>query len=115
VEYQALGDPDEAVPMTKADVRRQTDAARSRDWVQRVADLAPPLTNAQAVRIAALLQSVSARELVTWRLRLFCGHVVERPAHVSHPSVGAAFHGSVDFCPTCHLSPAAIVAARALA
>jgi hypothetical protein len=47
-------------------------------------------------------------ELMRWRLRLFCGHVVERQAHLTHRTLHAAFSGSVA-CPTCGLDPAIIV------
>jgi hypothetical protein len=51
--------------------------------------------------------------LMRWRLRLFCGHVVERTAHIDHKTVTAAFTGRVR-CPECELDPATIVAARAV-
>jgi hypothetical protein len=48
-----------------------------------------------------------------WRLRLFCGHVVERHAHHTHTTVHAAFMGATA-CPECELDPATIVAADTL-
>jgi len=43
-----------------------------------------------------------------WRLRLYCGHVVERTAHYTHKTVQAAFTGSTS-CPECGLDPATVV------
>jgi hypothetical protein len=51
--------------------------------------------------------------LMRWRLRLYCGHVVERTAHAEHPTVQRAFSAQAS-CPECGLDPATIVAARAL-
>jgi hypothetical protein len=48
-----------------------------------------------------------------WRLRLYCGHVVERTAHVDHRTIHAAFASGI-VCPECGLDPATIVAGRAL-
>lgn len=52
-----------------------------------------------------------ATDLVTWRLRLYCGHVVERTAHRSSTTIYGAFAGSLR-CTECGLKPASIVAAR---
>jgi hypothetical protein len=46
-----------------------------------------------------------------WRLRLFCGHVVERTAHISYRTAAQAFTGS-HACPECRLDPATILAAK---
>jgi hypothetical protein len=43
-----------------------------------------------------------------WRLRLYCGHIVERQAHFTHKTLRAAFTGSVT-CSECGLDPATIV------
>ena len=48
-----------------------------------------------------------------WRLRLYCGHVVERTAHQSHRTIHSAFTGSTA-CPECGLEPATVVAGEAL-
>lgn len=48
-----------------------------------------------------------------WQLRLVCGHVIERTAHVSHTTVHDAFLGSTR-CTECGLTPAVIIAARAV-
>lgn len=36
-----------------------------------------------------------SQELMVWRLRLYCGHTIERTAHRTHLTVHAAFSGSV--------------------
>ena len=74
---------------------------------------------AVAATIARVLEMMSrwpekpAHELVRWRLRLYCGHAVERTSHMEHRTVHAAFLGGLA-CPECGLDPATIVAARAL-
>lgn len=52
-------------------------------------------------------------DLVEWRLRLFCGHVILRNSHHTHTTVHAAFMGGIA-CPEGGLDPATIVAAQAL-
>jgi hypothetical protein len=70
---------------------------------------APPLSPAQIEGLRGILGRPTApHELMRWRLRLFCGHVVERQAHLTHRTLHAAFSGSVA-CPICGLDPAIIV------
>lgn len=52
-------------------------------------------------------------ELMKWRLRLYCSHVVERTAHYTHKSIHAAFTGGLS-CPECGLDPAVIVDGEAI-
>ncbi|MCT2085165.1 hypothetical protein M3D75_03455 [Microbacterium enclense] len=74
----------------------------------------PPLSPTQIESLAALLsRKTPPHELTVWRLRLYCGHVVERHAHRSHTTVHGAFTGSVS-CPECGLHPATIIDAVAL-
>jgi hypothetical protein len=47
-----------------------------------------------------------------WRLRLYCGHIVERQAHRDHTRIEAAF--TLSACKKCGLDPATIVAAKPL-
>lgn len=51
-------------------------------------------------------------EQMRWRVRLFCGHVVERTAHVSHKSYSGTAHSIR--CPECGLDPVIVVAERSL-
>lgn len=46
-------------------------------------------------------------ELMRWKLRLYCGHVIERAAHYTHKTLHAAFAGSTS--PECGLDPATII------
>lgn len=114
--YETLNDPDAPYTPTKRDSRRQADAEHMRDRAQALVQEAPPLSPGQVDRIAAILfgSTTDRRDLMTWRLRLICGHVVERTAHAAHTTIAGAFGGSVYSCPECGLSPSVIVAGRAL-
>lgn len=69
----------------------------------------PPLSPGQVEKIGRILGGPEQpHELMRWRLRLYCGHVVERRAHYTHKTLHAAFTGSVD-CPECGLDPATII------
>lgn len=48
-----------------------------------------------------------------WRLRLYCGHVVERTAHYTHKTFHNAFM-SAGACPECGLDPTTIVDGEAI-
>lgn len=74
---------------------------------------APPLSPSEMERIRALLTPTPPYELMVWRLRLYCGHTVERSAHRSHLTVHSAFSGSVR-CTECGCDPAAVIDARAI-
>jgi hypothetical protein len=70
---------------------------------------APPLSPSQIEGIRQIVgRRTAPHELMRWRLRLFCGHSVERQAHVSHKTLHAAFSGSVT-CSTCGMNPATVV------
>lgn len=69
----------------------------------------PPLSPEQRDTLAQLLgRPTPPEELMKWRLRLYCGHVVERVAHYTHRDLHAAFTGSTS-CTECGLDPATIV------
>ena len=73
----------------------------------------PPLSPEVLNRIAPILRDILLRprtELMRWRLRLFCGHVVEATAHYSHKRYPS---DSIE-CPDCGLDPATVVAAEAI-
>lgn len=72
----------------------------------------PPLSPSQLHRIGVLMRPTPPHELMVWRLRLYCGHVVERTAHRSHRTVHAAFSSSVQ-CAECGCDPATVIDARA--
>ena len=52
-------------------------------------------------------------DLMRWSLRLYCGHVVERTAHLRYIDVERAFRMNSK-CTECGLDPATIVDARAM-
>jgi hypothetical protein len=74
----------------------------------------PPLTPEQVSSIRSLLFDIKTppQAMMRWRVRLYCGHQVERSAHRTHNTVSAAL--STGSCPVCHLDPATIVAAEPL-
>ncbi|WP_264079301.1 hypothetical protein [Mycobacterium szulgai] len=73
----------------------------------------PPMSPSQLDRIHALLTPTPPHELMVWRLRLYCGHTIERTAHRSHLTVHSAFSGSVR-CTECDCDPATVIDARAV-
>lgn len=74
----------------------------------------PPLSPGQVEEIERILgRPQQPHELMRWRLRLYCGDVVERRAHYTHKTLHAAFTGSVD-CPECGLDPATIIDGEAI-
>lgn len=48
-----------------------------------------------------------------WRLRLYCGHVVEKTSHYTHKTLHSAFTGETR-CPECELDPATVVDGEAI-
>ena len=91
----------EFIPDTGADgtqSKKQERAQRQREEISRaareMARTAPPPSPDLIARLRVLLsRRTSPEELVVWRLRLFCGHLVARYAHYTHTTVHAAFMG----------------------
>lgn len=74
----------------------------------------PPMSPSQRETIARLLgRPTPPNELMRWKLRLYCGHVIERTAHYTHKTLHAAFAGSTS-CPECGLDPATIIDGEAV-
>lgn len=74
----------------------------------------PPMSPAQLARVGAILATPTPdSELMVWRLRLYCGHTVERQAHRSHKTVHSAFSGAVK-CTECGRDPSTVIDARAI-
>ena len=74
----------------------------------------PPLSPSQLERIRTIIGSPTPpHELMIWRLRLYCGHTVERRAHRSHKTVQSAFSGAVN-CTECGRDPSTVIDARAI-
>ena len=105
-----MGDPDAPYEPTGREIRQQRQSEEIAEYARNIAKEAPPLSAQTAARLAVLLKPDVNAPLMVWRLRLFCGHLVERTAHASHLTVHAAFTGSIHTCPECGLSPASIVA-----
>lgn len=69
----------------------------------------PPMSPARRESILRLFASPTPpQQLMRWRLRLHCGHVVEKTAHYTHKTLHAAFSGATS-CTECGLDPATIV------
>lgn len=112
--YEHIPDVGDDWQPSKREVRRQRQAEEIRQHARAMAASAPPLSEETLRRVAAIMSRPTPRhELMEWRLRLFCGHVVKRSAHASHTTVHGAFTGSTR-CPECGLDPATIVAAEAI-
>lgn len=74
----------------------------------------PPLSPEVREAVGTLLRTPKPpHQLMKWRLRLYCGHVVERTTHYAYKSPAEAFRGSLR-CPECGLEPATIVDGAAI-
>jgi hypothetical protein len=76
----------------------------------------PPLSPSQIAELSDLFarrEPTPPHLLMRWRLRLYCGHTVEKQAHYSHRTVHSAFTGLLA-CTDCGLDPATVVDARAI-
>jgi hypothetical protein len=74
----------------------------------------PPLSPAKLDEIARLMSSpMQPHELMMWRVRLYCGHVVEKRSHFTHTTLHSAFIGPMS-CDQCGLDPATIVDGEAI-
>jgi hypothetical protein len=112
--YELVPDPGDGWSPTKRQVRRQREFEDIRVHSARMAAEAPPLSDHALRTIATFIMNRPPEsDLVEWRLRLFCGHVVTRRSHHTNTTVHMAFTGNVP-CPECGLDPATIVAAKAL-
>jgi hypothetical protein len=112
--YERIADPGNGWTPSKRQVRRQREFEDIREHAVRMAAESPPLT-AEQLRILArfILDRPPESDLVEWRLRLFCGHVVTRTSHHTNTTVHMAFTGTAS-CPECGLDPATIVSAEAV-
>jgi hypothetical protein len=118
--YESFGDIDGWSGPTKADIRSQ----RQHDQIAQAAQATADRLLASGYRPSdealantqALLQRLEEHpplELMHWRLRLFCGHIVDLAAHPEHKTVQAAFTSARD-CPECGAVSQVIVAALPL-
>jgi hypothetical protein len=110
VEYEIHGVPLEQYQLTRADHRRQQESERCHEWVVKQVAKAPPISEANWARLRKLLgPPCPPWKLMRWRVRLYCGHIVE----VTRLRQCARADGGVtdkERCPTCGADPSIIVA-----
>jgi hypothetical protein len=110
--YQLLGDLNAPFELTRKHHRAQETSERIKEYAGHVVAKSPPLSDEQIETIAGLLSGPpSPKSQMLWRLRLYCGLVIERTAHASHTDVQRAFSGSIS-CTECRLDPSTIVDAK---
>jgi hypothetical protein len=82
VEYSSHGLPLESYRLTRADHRGQADLERKMEWIRIQLENAPPVS-AEGLRelMKILGPPTPDHELMRWRVRLFCGRIVEISRH----------------------------------
>ncbi|KQC34714.1 hypothetical protein UK82_30545 [Frankia sp. ACN1ag] len=121
VTYESHGTPLEEYQLTKADHRGQQGSEDAKRWAAEIIakkeaeEAADPVLKAGRDEVArrALAMIASWRtpdhELMRWRVRLYCGHIVETQRHAENACPTA--HGSSSMkCPECGRDPSYIVA-----
>ncbi|WP_156623908.1 hypothetical protein [Mycobacterium sp. 852002-40037_SCH5390672] len=111
VTHGSKGIPLESYELTREDHRRQKQCEDTHEAVERMfkENPPPPLSDHQTARLRELLQPQPDYEIMRWRVRLYCGHVVETSRHCENDK--PTNHGSVSMrCPQCAMDPAHIVA-----
>ncbi|WP_097955719.1 MULTISPECIES: hypothetical protein [Streptomyces] len=96
VEYRSRGVPLEAYELTREDHRRQKRSQEISEAVrlrvdEGIAKCQPDPARAECRRqafenVAKLMQSFKKadHEIMRWRVRLYCGHIMEREAHYTY-------------------------------
>ncbi|MFD9196439.1 hypothetical protein ACFWCA_50675 [Streptomyces phaeochromogenes] len=109
-EYLCHGVPLADYQLTRPDRSRQHEAVQVHEWLQRHVAQAPRWSDKHWEQIQDLLgPPTPAWELQRWRLRLYCGHVIEATRLRKNPRPDGEF-GDKERCPECGLDPAVIVA-----
>ncbi|MFD8283467.1 hypothetical protein ACFV47_30450 [Streptomyces solisilvae] len=121
VEYRSSGVPLEEYELTRSDHRRQKQSDEIRQWAQRQVDEDIAKCRADPAReerrrqafaeLAKLMESFKKQdhEIMQWRVRLYCGHIIETEAHYSYTDpVSAGAHSKR--CPECGEEQSTIVA-----
>ncbi|MDI3402874.1 hypothetical protein [Streptomyces cavernicola] len=121
IEYQSNGTPLESYELTRKDHRGQKQSEEIREWVQQQvdadnakcrADPAMAERRRQAFENAArLMQSFKKQdhEIMRWRVRLYCGHIIQSEAHYTYSDPVSAGTYSKR-CPECGRDNMTIVA-----
>lgn len=108
VEYLSHGLPLDEYVLTKADERRQRESEACWEWAREQAAKAPRWSKEKWEKMNALLSAGSdvPREVMRWRVRLYCGHLAEvtRNVGAQRPT------GYDERCPECGFARATIVA-----
>ncbi|GAB3015446.1 hypothetical protein GCM10011376_05990 [Nocardioides flavus (ex Wang et al. 2016)] len=100
-EYHRKGDLSVPFSPTKKFERAQEQAQKLRDYVQEIVAKAPPIPRDAREQIAALLRPYGNEPkpaLMRWRLRRYCGDVVEETADEKYLDPDEAFKHS-EQCP----------------
>jgi hypothetical protein len=121
VEYRSSGAPLDSYELTRKDHRRQKQSEEISERVRQQvdednaecrADPARAERRRQAFEDAArLMQSFKKQdhEIMRWRVRLYCGHIIETEAHYTYSDpVSAGAHSNR--CPECSRDGLTIVA-----
>ncbi|WP_411144916.1 hypothetical protein [Streptomyces sp. x-80] len=121
VEYKSSGVPLETYELARGDHRRQKQGEETSQWAQRQidediakcrADPARAERRRQAFEEAAKLMrsfKKADHEIMRWRIRLYCGHIVEKQAHYTYADPVSAGVGS-ERCDECKGKQSTIVA-----
>ncbi|MFF9321674.1 hypothetical protein ACF1BP_35545 [Streptomyces sp. NPDC014735] len=121
VEYRSHGVPLEDYELTRRDYRRQKESEEICQAAQRMADEDLAKCRADPARaerrrqafeeVAKLILTFEKHdhEIMRWRARLYCGHIVETRAHYSYTDpISAGAHTKP--CPECGAEDLTIVA-----
>jgi hypothetical protein len=108
--YERLGTPLEDYKLTRRDRQWQRSLQEIREHARREAAKMPALPDEVLEKVATLLsQPTPDSQIMRWRVRLFCGHIVEVRHHYEMKRPTDHGCGS-QRCPECGMDPAAIVA-----
>lgn len=113
-EYRRKGDLSAPFSWTKKIERAQAQAERLHEYVQKIVVKAPPIPPDAREQISGLLRlygNAPRPAQMRWRLRRYCGDVVEETADEKYLDPGEAFKHS-EQCPACGRKPSVIVDAE---
>lgn len=121
VEYRSSGVPLEDYALTRHDHRRQKESEESGQWARQQADEDNAKCRADPARaerrrqafaeVAKLMESFKKQdhEIMRWRVRLYCGHIIETAAHYTYTNpIDAGAYSKR--CPECGEERSTVVA-----